>query len=75
MTELTCPKCRETRLMEIIHTASKREAFCAVCSFHWPFVVQVCSCGEPQTPHYHADVNLIPPCPKCGKAAQMSKPA
>lgn len=33
--DLVCPRCQEQRLTEIVTTAGKEQAFCAVCSHVW----------------------------------------
>ncbi len=73
-----CPKCREDLQTEVIRTGQKREAYCANCSHNWNHEDHICSCGTVPVPHLHPSLTgdpLFPICPRCGKAAQISKPA
>lgn len=69
--ELMCPRCSETRLVEVVTTAQARVALCGVCAYSWDFTVQLCNCLALPIVHLHAAP--LPPCPRCGKPAQQSK--
>ena len=60
-------------MVEIVMTAQSRVAFCGVCSHTWQHQDHVCRCASAISPHIHNPA--MPPCPKCGKPAQMSRPA
>jgi hypothetical protein len=60
-------------MVEIVKTKGRREAFCAVCSHSWKFDVMICHCNVVPIPHEHAAI--YPICPRCGKTAQMTRPA
>lgn len=68
-----CPRCRETRLTEIVRTKQTREAFCNVCSFAWSYEATLCRCRAVPIEHFHASTR--PLCPRCGKPARESRPA
>lgn len=70
---LTCPRCREQRMVEVVTTKATRQAFCAVCSHSWAYDVELCACGAIEAPHIHQ--SELPTCPKCGKRARLTKPA
>ncbi len=76
--DLMCPRCSETRLTEVVTTGQRRVAVCAMCCFEWPYDAVLCTCRAVPIPHAHPAVTgdpLFPICPRCGKAAQISKPA
>ena len=69
-----CPRCSEDRLTEVIRTKQRRVAFCQICAHEWPYDAQFCTCAVGGVrPHFHDPT--APICPRCGKTAQMTRPA
>jgi hypothetical protein len=60
-------------MVEIVTTKQKRVAFCNICAYEWPYEADVCVCEAVPLPHFHQATR--PDCPKCGKPAQLARPA
>lgn len=67
-----CPRCQEDRLTEVITTKGKRDAYCRVCAYVWPYDVDYCACAVVPVPHLHE--TSFPTCPRCGAKARMTTP-